>query len=82
MLRIGNGAKRSTPYYSLTKTEYLYVATKFNDEAREKLVLRWEELGTERLKTRFPNARIVGRYDLNPGKACPCFNARELQMRV
>lgn len=32
------------PCYSLSKTECLYVATKFNDEARAKLVLRWEEL--------------------------------------
>ena len=32
------------PCYSLTKTECLYIATKFNDEARAKLVLRWEEL--------------------------------------
>jgi len=30
--------------YSLTKAECLYVATKFNDEARARLVLRWEEL--------------------------------------
>lgn len=35
------------PCYQLTKTECLYVATKFNDEARAKLVLRWEELETE-----------------------------------
>lgn len=32
------------PCYSLTKTECLFIATKFNDEARAKLVLRWEEL--------------------------------------
>ena len=32
------------PCYSLTKTECLYIATKFNDEARAKLVLRWQEL--------------------------------------
>ena len=32
------------PCYSLTKTESLYIATKFNDEARAKLVLRWYEL--------------------------------------
>lgn len=32
------------PCYILNKTECLYVATKFNDEARAKLVLRWEEL--------------------------------------
>ena len=32
------------PAFKLTKTECLYVATKFNDEARAKLVIRWEEL--------------------------------------
>jgi len=32
------------PCFELTKTECLYVATKFNDEARAKLVIRWEEL--------------------------------------
>lgn len=35
---------KQRPCYDLTKTECLYVATKFNDEARAKLVLRWEEL--------------------------------------
>ena len=35
---------RTLPCYSLTKTECLYIATKFNDEARAKLVLRWQEL--------------------------------------
>lgn len=40
---------RKLPMYSLTKTECLYVATKFNDEARAKLVLRWEALENERL---------------------------------
>ena len=37
------------PCYSLTKTECLYIATKFNDEARAKLVLRWEQLERERI---------------------------------
>lgn len=36
------------PMFALTKTECLYVATKFNDEARAKLVIRWEELERER----------------------------------
>lgn len=40
----GNGGTRTNKEYSLTKTESLYVATKFNDEARAKLVLRWQEL--------------------------------------
>ena len=35
---------RLKPCYLLTKTETLYIATKFNDEARAKLVLRWEQL--------------------------------------
>lgn len=38
------------PCYSLTKTECLYVATKFNDEARARLVLRWEQLEQMRLQ--------------------------------
>ena len=37
---MANGVKKLQPYYSLTKTECLYIATKFNDEARAKLVLR------------------------------------------
>lgn len=32
------------PCYSLTKEECLYIATKFNDEARAKLIKRWREL--------------------------------------
>nr|DAT39946.1 MAG TPA: KilAC domain protein [Bacteriophage sp.] len=39
------GEKR--PMYQLNKTECLYIATKFNDEARAKLVIRWEELETK-----------------------------------
>lgn len=42
------GEKR--PCYELTKIECLYIATKFNDEARAKLVLRWEQLEKERLQ--------------------------------
>ncbi len=48
---IGNGAVRQEPCYQLTKTECLYIATKFKDEMRAKLVLRWEELEMERIGT-------------------------------
>ena len=41
------------PCYSLTKTECLYVATKYNDEARAKLVLRWEQLEREKALSGF-----------------------------
>ena len=44
-----NGGTREVPCYLLTKTECLYIATKFNDEARARLVLRWEELERERI---------------------------------
>ena len=37
------------PCYLLSKTECLYIATKFNDGARAKLVIRWQELEEERL---------------------------------
>jgi len=40
------------PCYSLSKTETLYIATKFKDDMRAKLVLRWEELEHERLGDR------------------------------
>ena len=40
------------PCYSLSKTECLYIATKFKDDMRAKLVLRWEELERERLGDR------------------------------
>ena len=39
-----NGGYRMRPCFVLTKTECLFVATKFNDVARARLVLRWEEL--------------------------------------
>ena len=42
--QLPNGGTKVVPCYVLTKTECLYIATKFNDEARAKLVLRWEEL--------------------------------------
>ncbi len=42
--QLPNGGMKEVPCYQLTKTECLYIATKFNDEARAKLVLRWEEL--------------------------------------
>lgn len=43
---------RILPCYSLTKAECLYVATKFNDVARARLVLRWEELESEKRKVK------------------------------
>ena len=44
LVQTSNGASRMVPYYDLTKPECIYIATKFNDEARAKLVLRWDRL--------------------------------------
>jgi len=41
---------RILPCYRLTRLECLYLATKFSDEARARLVLRWEELERERMQ--------------------------------
>lgn len=42
------------PCYSLNKEECLYIATKFNDEARAKLIKRWKELEEEHQKPSVP----------------------------
>ena len=47
------------PCYQLTKTECLYIATKFNDEARAKLVLRWEELEMEDIRRKMSEVRCL-----------------------
>ena len=69
-LDLPNGGYRLMPAFSLTKTECLYVATKFNDEARARLVKRWYQLECERLgvkveepKLLVTEAEIVNRSD-------------------
>ena len=52
-----NGGTKEVPCYVLTKTECLYIATKFNDEARAKLVLRWQEL--ERANALNDNGKMI-----------------------
>ena len=47
------------PCYQLTKTECLYIATKFNDEARAKLVLRWEELERADVRGKMADVRCL-----------------------
>ena len=78
-----NGGTREVPCYQLTKTECLYIATKFNDEARAKLVLRREELEkgkpnlekifdknrVENLKRKSLNSNAIGGYEEIMSKA-------------
>ena len=56
------GGVRLIPVFSLTKEETLYVATKFNDQARARLVLRWKEL-EERNLTPDPSPNGEGSYE-------------------
>ena len=58
-VKIGNNAVRRDPCYQLTKTECLYIATKFNDEARARLVLRWQELETEEVRRKMSEVRCL-----------------------
>lgn len=51
---------RKQPQYELGKKECLYIATKFNDEARAKLIIRWEQLETQyRLPQSFSEALLL-----------------------
>ncbi len=59
-----NGGTRDEPFYSLTKTECLYIATKFNDVARAQLVLRWEELEKERIRQKSVRHLLVEDSDV------------------
>lgn len=43
------GGFKINPYYELKRDECLYVATKFNDQARARLVIRWAQLEEERM---------------------------------
>ena len=54
-----NGGTREVPCYQLTKTECLYIATKFNDEARAKLVLRWQELEMADVRRKMAEGRCL-----------------------
>ena len=54
-----NGGTREVPCYQLTKTECLYIATKFNDEARARLVLRWQELEMAEVSRKMADVRCL-----------------------
>ena len=80
------------PCYSLSKMECLYIATKFNDEARAKLVIRWQQLEQERITQKCVRKllvkdedvmneaqRIIGRTIVSFNKhADGCITARDI----
>ena len=72
-----NGGTREIPCYSLTKTECLYIATKFNDEARARLVIRWEELEREHYQKGAVRKLLVS--DMDVMKEAENIQGRELE---
>ena len=72
-----NGGTREEPCYQLTKTECLYIATKFNDEARAKLVIRWEELERAHMGTGTP-CDIAVRHHMGASPQCALLPAKEV----
>lgn len=66
--KLPTGGERRDPMYILTKTECLFVATKFNDEARAKLVLRWEQLEKERLTQTNLHSTQNNEYSMQNGE--------------
>ena len=58
-LSMPQGGVRLIPVFSLTKAESLYVATKFNDEARARLVKRWYQLECERLGVKVKEQKLL-----------------------
>lgn len=58
-MELPNGGYRLVPAFSLTKTECLYVATKFNDEARARLVKRWYELECQQMGVKVEAQRLL-----------------------
>ena len=72
-----NGGTREVPCYQLTKTECLYIATKFNDEARAKLVIRWEELERAHVGTGTP-CDIAVRHHMGASPQCALLPAKEV----
>lgn len=51
--------QQERPQFELTKKECLYIGTKFNDVARAKLILRWEELETKSAQLDFNDPDVV-----------------------
>ena len=52
-----NNGYRLRTVYALTKLECLYIATKYDDVSRAKLVLRWEELEKEDVRRKMEDGR-------------------------
>jgi Rha family phage regulatory protein len=53
-----NSQNKKQPMYELSKTESLYIASKFSDQVRGKIILRWEELENENQAPQLPTTYL------------------------
>ena len=53
-----NSQNKKQPMYELSKTESLYIASKFSDQVRGKIILRWEELENEKQAPQLPTTYL------------------------
>jgi phage regulator Rha-like protein len=57
--KLPNNGYRLRRVYALTKLECLYIATKYDDVSRAKLVLRWEELERGNVRTQGASPKLL-----------------------
>ena len=72
------GHRQDAPYPSEKEyAEYKASGRSFTEDNRtaEQLIVLHDLL--QILHEMFPKAKIVGHHDLNPGKACPCYDAQK-----
>lgn len=65
------GGYKMNNYYALNREECLFVATKFNDQARARLVIRWAELEEERFRQTHQQPAAQPKADSASGSSVP-----------
>ena len=72
-----NNGYRLRKVYALTKLECLYIATKYDDVSRAKLVLRWEELERGSVRTQGTGTTVPCEHSTG-GSQSPCASPKLL----
>ena len=72
-----NNGYRLRTVYALTKLECLYIATKYDDVSRARLVLRWEELERANVRTQGTGTSVTSRATSQMSQS-PCASPKLL----
>jgi len=75
--KLPNNGYRFRRVYALTKLECLYIATKYDDVSRAKLVLRWEELERTNVRTQGTGTSVTSRATSQMSQS-PCASPKLL----